>query len=102
MFRSVIRMSPFFSNSLLTDPVNGGLKKDLSLFCSRGLSCHEKTARLYKSTGVITDNVPSDPYLSLLANYHQLYKRLGQREGNVSPGPYQVAAKLPDGHSPLR
>ncbi len=87
------------SNSLLTDPVNGGLKKDLSLFSSRGLSLNEKSARLYKSAGVIADNVPSDPFLSLLANYHQLYKRLGQPNG-VSAGPYQVAARLPDGRVP--
>ena len=88
------------SNSLLTDPVNGGLKKDLSLFSSRGLSLNEKSARLYKSAGVIADNVASDPFLSLLANYHQLYKRLGQQVGSVSPGPYQIAAKLPDGRVP--
>ena len=87
------------SNSLLTDPVNGGLKKDLSLLSGRGLSLNEKSMRLYKSAGVIADNVPSDPFLSLLTNYHQLYKRLGQPNG-VSPGPYQVAARLPDGREP--
>jgi len=88
------------SNSLMTDPVNGGVKKDLSLFCSRGLSADEQKARLYNYARVIGDSVPSDPYLSLLANYHQLYKRLGQREGNASPGPYEIAAHLPDKYTP--
>ena len=90
------------SNSLMTDPVNGGIKKDLSLFCSRGLSAGEQTARLYNYAGVIADNVPSDPYLALLANYHQLYKRLGQANSNsvAIPGPYQIAARLPAGQAP--
>jgi hypothetical protein len=89
-----------FSNSLMTNPVKGGLKKDLSMLSSRGLGAGEKTLRLYKSSGVIADALPSDPYLSLLTNYHQLYKRLGARDGDLRPTPYQVAAKLPAAHNP--
>lgn len=88
------------SRSLMTDPVSGGLKKDLSLLSSRALSSDEAKLRLYQSSGAITDNVPSDPYLSLLTNYHQLYKRLGMRDGTLRPGPMQVAAKLPSRHTP--
>jgi hypothetical protein len=89
-----------FSNSLMTNPVNGGLKKDLSLLSSRTLGPGEKNLRLYKSSGVIADAPPSDPYLALLTNYHQLYKWLGVRGGNLRPTPYQVAAKLPATHNP--
>ena len=83
------------STSLMTDPVNGGLKKDLSMFCSRKLSADEKIARLYSYSGVLKDVVASDPYLALLANYHQLYKQMGQTVGDAKPGPYQIAATLP-------
>lgn len=89
-----------YSNSLMTDPVNGGLKKDLSMMSSRALNATETNARLYKYTGAITDTVPSDPYLSLLTNYHNLYKRLGVRDGTLRPSQMQVAAKLPSGHNP--
>lgn len=89
-----------YSNSLMTDPVNGGLKKDLSMLSARALNSTETNARLYKYAGVVTDNVPSDPYLSLLTNYHNLYKRLGVRDGTIRPSPMQVAAKLPSRHTP--
>ena len=89
-----------FSNSLMTDPVSGGLKKDLSMFSSRGLSSTENNSRLYKSAGVITDTVPSDPLLPLLASYHQLYKKLGVPDGIVKPGTNGVAARLPGRHTP--
>ncbi len=89
-----------FSNSLMTNPVNGGLKKDLSLFSSRTLSSTETNLKLYRGSGVITDAPPADPYLSLLVNYHQLYKKLGLRDGNVRPSAYQVAARLPARHNP--
>jgi hypothetical protein len=89
-----------FSNSLMTDPVNGGLKKDLSLLSSRALNSTENSARLYKFSGAITDTIPADPALSLLTNYHQLYKRLGVRDGVLRPSAYQVAARLPARHAP--
>jgi hypothetical protein len=89
-----------FSNSLMTDPVNGGLKKDLSMMSSRGLSSTEATAKLYRGSGVVTDSPPSDPQLALLANYHQLYKKLGVRDGNLRPTGFQVAARLPGRYNP--
>lgn len=90
-----------FSNSLMTDPVNGGLKHDLSMLSSRPLNSTENSARLYKFTGVITDNQPSDPFLSRLTSYHQLPARLGVREGLLRPSAMQVAAKLPPrGYTP--
>jgi hypothetical protein len=91
-----------YSNSLMTDPVNGGLKQDLSMMSSRGLGATEKAARLYKDSGVVADSPLSDPPLALLANYHQLYTRLGVRDGVVVPAPFEVAAKLPAGHTPYR
>ena len=89
-----------FSNSLMTNPVNGGLKKDLSLYSSRTAGSNERNQRLYKSSGVIADAPPADPYLALLTNYHQLYKRLGVPEGTLRPASYQVAARLPATHNP--
>lgn len=89
-----------FSNSLMTNPVNGGLKKDLSLLSSRTLSATEAALKLYKGTGVVTDAPPADPYLSLLTNYHQLYKKLGKVDGTLRPSAYQVAARLPARHAP--
>lgn len=89
-----------YSHSLMTNPVNSGLKKDLSMFCSRGLSAAEKSMRLYKSSAVVSDAPSSDPFLSLMANYHQLYRNLGVADGNLQPGSYQVAARLPAGHNP--
>jgi len=83
------------ATSLLTNPVDGGLKQDLSLFSSRVLSSTERTERLYRPTGLIRDNVPSEPFTALLADYHQLYKRLGQREGTVRPGAFEITPKVP-------
>jgi hypothetical protein len=90
-----------FANSLLTDPVNGGLKQDLSMLSSRSLNSEETNARLYKHTGTIRDSQSADPFLSRLTSYHQLYKRLGVREVSLRPGAMQVAAKLPTrGYNP--
>ncbi len=90
------------SLSLMTDVVSGGLKKDLSLWFARGLSAAEKTATLYQESRALDTGYPADPPLSLLETYHQYYKKIGQREGAVSPVPGGVVAKLPSRYAASR
>lgn len=89
-----------YSNSLMTNPVTGGLKEDLSMLATRPLSSTETNARLYRNSNAITDTQASDPYLSLLTNYHNLYKKLGAKVGNTRPTPWQASASLPTRHAP--
>ncbi len=93
--------SPDLSNwsiSLLTDPVAGGVKKDLSTLFTRGLTAAEAKETLYARAGLATG--ASDPPLSLLAGYHDLYKRLRKTTGNSLSSPEEVAAALPPGYQP--
>jgi hypothetical protein len=83
------------SMSLLTNPVSGGLKKDLSTLFARGLTASEGARPLYAGAGLPTG--PTDPPLSLLAAYHDLYKRLGVAVGGTQPGPDGVVASMPAG-----
>lgn len=89
-----------YAQSLMTDVVNGGLKKDMSLLSARALSSAETSQRLYASTKAIDAASPSDPFLSLLTNYHQTYKRIGLRDGTVRPRADAVVAKLPTRYTP--
>jgi Tfp pilus assembly protein PilX len=89
------------ATSLMTNPVDGGLKQDFSLFASRLLSATERSERLYRSTGLISDaNAPSDPSLALLADYHQLYTQLGKRNGSVTPAANEIAPRVPARFTP--
>lgn len=87
-----------WSVSLQTDPVTGGLKKDLSSLFSRGLSADEAKLKLYAENELQTGD--SDPSMGLLAGYHDLYKKLGVAANNVSPGPGAVAAQVPRSYRP--
>ena len=92
--------SPDLSNwslSLLTDPVAGDFKKDLSTLFARGLTPAEASKPLYAGAGLATG--PTDPPLSLLAGYHDLYKRLGVAVGGTQPGPDGVVASAPTGYA---
>lgn len=90
------------SATLLTDVVSGGLKKDLSLWFSKGLSATEKTARLYRSSNVLATNNLADPPLGLLESYHQYFKNFGKRIGTANPGSDGVAANIPARYAPVR
>ncbi len=90
------------SSSLMTDVVSGGLKRDLSLWFSKGLSSAEKTGRLYAGSKVVAANYPADPPMSLLETYHQYYKNFGRRAGLATPRPDGVAAKVPARYLPIR
>lgn len=87
-----------WSASLQTDPVAGGLKRDLSTLFRKGLSSTEKQTRLYEEAGLATGL--SDPYLGLLASYHDLYKKIGVTAGGINPGSDGIAASLPAGFNP--
>ena len=86
-----------WSLSLLTDPVAGGLKKDLSTLFARGLTSDEARQTLYAGAGLASG--PADPPMSLLAGYHDLYKRLGVAAGGTQPGPDGVVASVPAGYA---
>jgi hypothetical protein len=87
-----------WSISLLTDPVAGGFKKDLSTLFTRGLTTAEAKKTLYSGAGLATG--ASDPPLSLLAGYHDLYKRLRKTTGNSLSSPVEMEASLPPGYQP--
>ncbi len=88
-----------WSASLQTDPVAGGLKRDLSTLFRNGLTAAQKGIRLYDDAGLTTGE--SDPYLGLLAAYHDLYKKIGVSGGGVNPGADGIAASLPPGYNPV-
>lgn len=90
------------SASLLTDVVSGGLKKDLSIWFSKRLSSTEKTLKLYQDSKSVTTSYPSDPSLALLENFHQYYKNIDKKLGNVVPAAGGVVAKLPASYRPFR
>jgi hypothetical protein len=91
------------SASVLSNPVDGGLKQDFSLYASRGrIPASERSLRLYQSAGLLADAPPADPFVNLLANYHQTYQRIGARQGILRPGPFELAAIIPSGHNPYR
>jgi hypothetical protein len=88
-----------WSASLQTDPVAGGLKRDLSTLFRNGLTAAQKGIRLYDDAKLTTGE--SDPYLGLLASYHDLYKKIGVSGGGINPGPDGIAASLPSGYNPV-
>lgn len=88
-----------WSASLQTDPVAGGLKRDLSTLFRKGLTAAQKQTRLYSDAGLSTGE--SDPYLGLLASYHDLYKKIGVTGGGINPGSDGLAASLPSGYNPI-
>ncbi len=72
--------------SLMTNPVTGGLKHDLSLQCGV-ITKAERDERLYAKHGLITNRDLSDPLFGLLAGYHDLYKKIGVREAGTTVPP---------------
>jgi hypothetical protein len=88
-----------WSASLQTDPVAGGLKRDLSTLFRKGLTAGQSQTRLYNDAGLSTGD--ADPYLGLLATYHDLYKKIGVTAGGINPGPDGLAASLPAGYNPV-
>jgi hypothetical protein len=90
------------SASLMTDVVSGGLKKDLSIWFSKGLSASERSMRLCRGNNVVSSTYTSDPQMALLESYHQYYKNLGKRSGAVTPSAEGLAAKLPSRYTPVR
>jgi hypothetical protein len=88
-----------WSASLQTDPVAGGLKRDLSTLFRKGLTAAQKQTRLYNDAGLSTGE--SDPYLGLLASYHDLYKKIGVTGGGINPGSDGIAASVPSGYNPI-
>ena len=90
-----------WSMSLLTDPVHGGLKRDLSTLFANGMSSTQEKQGLYDQAGLITS--PSDPPMSLLAGYHDLYKKIGVRgSSRVDPGAGAIAAEVSSSYRPYR
>jgi hypothetical protein len=87
--------------SLLTDVVSGGLKKDLSLWFSKGLTTLEGRSGLYQASGAIQENYPADPPMSLLQAYHDYYKNIGKRVGSLIPPADGVVAKLPSRYTAM-
>ena len=88
-----------WSASLHTDPVTGGLKRDLSTLFRKGLTPAQKQTRLYADAGLTTGD--PDPFLGLLAGYHDLYKKIGVSGGGINPGSDGIAASLPAGYNPI-
>jgi hypothetical protein len=87
-----------WSASLMTNPVEGGLKRDLSSLFSRGLSSSEKTTRIFNDAGLPTGD--GDPYLGNLASYHNLYDKIGDTIGGVRADANGLAASVPTGYDP--
>ncbi|WP_367872943.1 hypothetical protein [Luteolibacter sp. Populi] len=85
-----------WSASLMTNPVDGGLKKDLSSLFSRTLTAGEKNIRLFSDAGLQTGE--GDPYMSALAGYHNLYDKIGKSIGGTKPDADGVAAFMPAGY----
>lgn len=88
-----------WSASLHTNPVGGGLKRDLSTLFRKGLTTSQKQTRIYNDAGLQTGE--SDPYLGLLASYHDLYKKIGVSSGGINPGSDGITASLPAGYNPI-
>jgi hypothetical protein len=86
------------ATSLLTDVVSGGLKKDLSLWFSKGLTSGERSSRLYETSGAISASNVSDPRLGLLESYHQYFKNIDKRVSPVIPAAGGVVAKIPSSY----
>lgn len=82
-----------WSASLMTNPVEGGLKRDLSALASRPLSADEKTVRIFNDAGLATGE--GDPYLSALTGYHNLYDKIGDTINSVRPSADGMAANIP-------
>lgn len=81
--------------SLMTNPVNGGLKHDLSLLASQ-MTTTQKAERLYGRHGLGAARVPADPAFGLLAGYHELYKKIGVSETGTSRPPADgISARVP-------
>ncbi len=87
-----------WSASLMTNPVEGGLKRDLSSLFSRALSSQEKAIRIFNDAGFATGD--GDPYLSNLASYHNLYDKIGDTIGGIRPDAAGIAASVPQGFEP--
>jgi hypothetical protein len=89
------------SAGLLTDVVEGGFKKDLSLMFSRGLPSTMTSAKLYQSTPGLTTGA-SDPSWSYLLNFHDLYRKIGKREGTLTPQANGITQRVPTRFTPTR
>ncbi|MBB5350713.1 hypothetical protein HNR46_000941 [Haloferula luteola] len=106
-----------WSLSLMTNPVDGGLKTDLSTLISENPTELESDGSLYAYAG-LPSHRSSDPEMSTLAAYHELYKEIGKSNaftrtvrsdavgaslpGNLRPytvrgGRYVTNAQVPDG-----
>ena len=90
------------SKTLMTDVISGGLKRDMSIWFSKGLTASERSLRVYRANNAVSVSYPSDPQMSLLESYHQYYKNLGKRSGAATPKAEGLAAKLPSRYTPTR
>jgi hypothetical protein len=88
-----------WSASLMTNPVEGGLKRDLSSLFSRGLSASEANIRIFNDAGLPTGD--GDPFLGNLARFHNLYEKIGDTVGGVRPDANGIAASVPSSFVPV-
>ncbi|MBB5350389.1 hypothetical protein HNR46_000613 [Haloferula luteola] len=90
-----------WSLSLMTNPVDGGFKRDLSTAFTVNPQSFESEGSLYQHVGLPNDS-NSDPSLATLVDYHNLYKEIGERTSfarNVRSD--AVGASLPNGLRPF-
>ena len=97
--RSYIPHVTPWSMSLMTNPVDGGLKRDISTIVSDDSGKFKAGGNLFRHIGLPTG--PSDPSLATLEEYHNLYKNIGRSSPlarRVSKG--EMGAMMPDNLRP--
>ncbi|GAA5481919.1 hypothetical protein [Haloferula sargassicola] len=86
--------------SLMTDPVDGGLKRDLSTLVTEEPDAFASEGGLYESLGLPGDQ-SSEPQWASLVDYHNLYKAIGEPNAFTrGVRADAVGAKLPAGLRP--